>query len=112
MWSVPQSLEEVARLAETIQIPLAFNLIPGGKTPLFSLSELERMGAKYISIPMVCLYPAAKAMLKALQALKNGDLKKVAEAGINWAEFNELIGVSRWWQIEMEFGQKDPDTAP
>jgi len=51
-------------------------------------------------------------MLKALQALKNGDLKKVAEAGINWAEFDELIGVSRWRQIEMEFGQKDPDTAP
>ena len=101
----PQSLEEVKHLVKKIQIPLAFNLIPGGKTPLFSISELESIGVKYLSIPMVCLYPAAKAMLNALLALKNGDLEKVGELGINWSEFNELIGVRKWKQLESEFGQ-------
>ena len=101
----PQSLEEVKHLVKKIQIPLAFNLIPGGKTPLFSISELESIGVKYLSIPMVCLYPAAKAMLNALLALKNGDLEKVGEIGINWSEFNELIGVRKWKQLESEFGQ-------
>ena len=60
---------------------------------------------KYLSIPMVCLYPAAKAMLNALLALKNGDLEKVGEIGINWSEFNELIGVRKWKQLESEFGK-------
>jgi len=101
----PQSLEEVKHLVKKIEIPLAFNLIPGGKTPLFSISELENIGVKYLSIPMVCLYPAAKAMLNALLALKEGDLKKVGEIGINWSEFNELIGVRKWKQLETEFGQ-------
>jgi methylisocitrate lyase len=101
----PQSLEEVKHLVKKIQIPLAFNLIPGGKTPLFSISELESIGVKYLSIPMVCLYPAAKAMLNALLALKNGDLEKVGEIGINWSEFNELIGVRKWKQLESEFGK-------
>ena len=101
----PQSLEEVKHLVKKIQIPLAFNLIPGGKTPLFSISELESIGVKYLSIPMVCLYPAAKAMLNALLALKNGDLVKVGELGIKWSEFNELIGVRKWKQLESEFGQ-------
>ena len=101
----PQSLEEVKYLVKKIQIPLAFNLIPGGKTPLFSISELERIGVKYLSIPMVCLYPAAKAMLNALIALKNDDLEKIGEIGINWSEFNELVDVRKWRQLEKEFGQ-------
>jgi methylisocitrate lyase len=99
----PQSLEEVKQLIKNIPIPLAFNLIPGGKTPLFAISELEDIGVKYLSIPMVCAYPAAKAMLNALVALKNGDLVKVSEIGTNWSEFNELIGVRKWKQLEDDF---------
>jgi len=104
----PQSLPEVEHLVKAIEIPLAFNLIPGGKTPKFSLSELERIGVKYISIPMVCLYPAVKGMQDSLQALKNWDLEKVGELGINWSEFNELIGVKKWRQLEKEFGSGTP----
>ena len=77
----PQSLEEVARLVKSISVPLAFNLIPGGKTPNFALSELEDLGVKYISIPMVCIYPAVRSMQDALQALREGDLNKGGRAG-------------------------------
>jgi len=100
----PQSIEEVEYLVKKIQIPLAFNLIPGGKTPLFPISELEAIGVKYLSIPMVCLYPAVKAMSSALEALKDWDLHKVGELGINWSEFNDLIGARRWREREKEFG--------
>lgn len=98
----PQSLEEVARLVKSISVPLAFNLIPGGKTPDFALAELEELGVKYISIPMVCIYPAVKSMQEALRALKEGDLKQVGELGINWSDFNELIGVKKWRRLEEE----------
>ena len=98
----PQSLEEVARLVKCISVPLAFNLIPGGKTPSFALAELEELGVKYISIPMVCIYPAVRSMQEALQALRAGDLKQVGELGINWSQFNELIGVKKWRRLEEE----------
>ncbi len=98
----PQSLEEVARLVKSISVPLAFNLIPGGKTPSFALAELEDLGVKYISIPMVCIYPAVRSMQEALQALKEGDLARVGELGINWSQFNELIGVKKWRRLEEE----------
>ena len=100
----PQSLEEVEHLVKGIQIPLAFNLIPGGKTPPFSISDLEAIGVKYLSIPMVCLYPAVRAMSSALEALKSFDLQKVGELGINWSEFNDLIGARLWREREREFG--------
>ena len=100
----PQSLEEVEHLVKGIQIPLAFNLIPGGKTPPFSISDLEDIGVKYLSIPMVCLYPAVRAMSSALEALKSFDLQKAGELGINWSEFNDLIGARLWREREREFG--------
>lgn len=106
----PQSMEEVEDLVAKIQIPLAFNLIPGGKTPLFPISELEAIGVKYLSIPMVCLYPAVRAMSSALEALKDWDLQKVGDLGINWSEFNDLIGARRWREREKEFGgEKMPE---
>lgn len=98
----PQSLEEAAKLVKNIEVPLAFNLIPGGKTPNFSLSDLEAIGVKYISIPMVCIYPAVKSMMDALKLLKESNLEKLGELGINWSEFNEIIGVKRWRQLEKE----------
>ena len=47
---------------------------------------------------------AAKAMIGALKALKAGDLDFMGELGINWSEFNDLIGTKRWRQMESEFG--------
>jgi 2-methylisocitrate lyase-like PEP mutase family enzyme len=99
----PQSLAEVKQLVGEIPIPLAFNLIPGGKTPSFSIRELQDLGVKYLSIPMVCVYPAAKAMSNALKMLKEGDLTGIGEIGVSWSEFNELIGVRKWRQLEEEF---------
>jgi len=51
---------------------------------------------------MVCIYPAVKSMQEGLQALRAGDLKRVGELGINWSQFNELIGVKRWRRLEEE----------
>jgi len=41
-------------------------------------------------------------MQEALRALKEGDLKQVGELGINWSDFNELIGVKKWRRLEEE----------
>ncbi len=99
----PQSLEEVEILVEKVPAPLAFNVIPGGKTPPYTFDELEERGVRYVSVPMICLYPAAKAMVDALDELRNGrDIRKIAEMGVTWAEFNNLVGVNKWRQLEIE----------
>ncbi len=99
----PQSLEEVEKLVEKVPAPLAFNVIPGGKTPPFTFEELESRGVRYVSVPMICLYPAAKAMMTALQELKTGrDIHRIASMGVTWAEFNDLVGVNTWRRLEIE----------
>ena len=44
----PQTLEEVERLKEEIPIPLAFNIIPGGRTPPFEIKDLEEIGVDFL----------------------------------------------------------------
>ena len=92
----PQSHEEVETLVREVPTPLAFNVIPGGKTPPFEIGDMERLGVKYLSVPMVCLYSATKAMVDSLRVLKETrDVKRLAGRGVSWADFNELVGVSR-----------------
>ena len=99
----PQSLEEVEKLVREVPAPLAFNIIPGGKTPPFEVRDLEERGVKYLSVPMVCLYSATKAMMEALRELKETrDVARIMELGVSWAEFNEIIGLRRWRQLELE----------
>jgi 2-methylisocitrate lyase-like PEP mutase family enzyme len=99
----PQSLREIKKLVDEVPAPLAFNVIPGGKTPPFSFDDLERLGVRYVSVPMICLYSSTKAMIDALSELKNErDIEKMASMGVSWAEFNELVGLSAWRRLELE----------
>lgn len=99
----PQSLEEVRVLVERVQAPIAMNIIPGGKTPPSKVEDLEAAGVKYLSVPMVCLYSATKAMVKALKDLKQKrDVTKLASIGVSWSEFNEIVGLENWRRLELE----------
>jgi methylisocitrate lyase len=99
----PQSIEEVERLVKEVPVPISLNIIPGGRTPPFPIEELERVGVKYISVPMVALYAATKAMYEALKTLKETrDVRALERMGVSWWEFNEIVGLMRWRRLELE----------
>jgi methylisocitrate lyase len=104
----PQTIEEIERLKEEIPAYLAFNIIPGGRTPPFEIEELEDIGVDFLSVPMVALYPAAKAMQESLRVLKEEkDIEKVGEMGVSWAEFNDIVGFEDWREMELELSSED-----
>lgn len=104
----PTSLEVVQTLVRRIPAPIAFNIIPGGRTVPFKIEDLESIGVKYLSIPMLCLYTATKAMIEALKVLKETrDLDKIASMGVTWHEFNDIVGLSKWRKLELELLTKD-----
>jgi 2-methylisocitrate lyase-like PEP mutase family enzyme len=99
----PQSLEEIETLVSVVPVPIALNIIPGRKTPPFRIEDLETCGVRYLIIPMICLYPAAKAMMQALAELMNGqDFQKIAAMVVSWTEFNGLVGHTDWRELELE----------
>ncbi|HBT25371.1 MAG TPA: carboxyvinyl-carboxyphosphonate phosphorylmutase [Pseudothermotoga sp.] len=101
----PQSLYEIETLVREVSRPISFNIIPGGKTPIFELEKLAELGVKYLSVPMICLYPATKAIMEALNALKNKDLEKISHMGVNWSEFNEIVGIKKWNKLETKYSK-------
>jgi hypothetical protein len=52
---------------------------------------------------MICLYSATKAMAESLRDLREDrDVARIAGMGVSWAEFNEIVGLRRWRQLEIE----------
>ncbi|MEM0179413.1 MAG: isocitrate lyase/PEP mutase family protein [Fervidicoccaceae archaeon] len=104
----PQSLEELKLIVKSIPAPIALNIIPGGRTPPFTVEQLEEAGVKYLSIPMIALYPATKAIIDALKVFRETkDLMKLASMGVSWSEFNEIVGMKKWRSMELEFSTKE-----
>jgi len=100
----PQSLDEVKRLVEEVPVPIAFNMIEGGKTPYFTFEELEKVGVKMISLPLTLLYAATKAMMEVLELVKKSQTPKEWEhMCINWRKFNEFIGLPRIKDMEKKY---------
>ncbi len=101
----PSTLDEIALLVRQSPKPISLNIIPGGKSPVYDPKDLEKIGVKYLSVPMVCLYPAVKAAQDALKALKANDLQAIREAGVSWSEFNSIVGLEEWQELTREIAR-------
>ena len=62
--------DEVARAARELPIPLLYNYVETGKSPLLSAQELERLGFKIVIFPASALLTATQAVRQTLAALK------------------------------------------
>ncbi len=89
----PQSKEEIECISETIKAPLLINMIEGGRTPLMSKKEIEKLGFALITYPLTALLSATKAMEVALSNLiKFGNTDNFLVNGMmTFDEFNTLI---------------------
>jgi 2-methylisocitrate lyase-like PEP mutase family enzyme len=73
--------------------PLLFNQIAGGKSPRFSLGDLEDLGVSVAIYSTPCLFAAQSAMDHALTRLKEDDgrLPKVEDGSVGVTECVELL---------------------
>lgn len=70
--------------------PLMFNQIAGGKSPRFSLGDLEELGVRVAIYSTPCLFAAQRAMEEALTRLKRDD-GRLEEGSVGVADCLELL---------------------
>jgi methylisocitrate lyase len=100
----PKSLEEIEKLVKEIKVPIAFNIIEGGKTSSFNFDDLEGLGVKILSLPLTTLYAATKAVMGVLELMKNASrVEEWERLTIPWHEFNELIALSKIKEMEKKY---------
>lgn len=100
----PQSEEELKEIPKKINAPLLANMIENGVTPTLSASELKSMGYSMVVFPLSGLYGSAFAMKKIFFDLKsNGSTKNSRDIMLDFNEFNELVELSKFMQMEKKY---------
>ncbi len=100
----PQSEDELREIPKKINAPLLANMIENGVTPTFSANELKTMGYSMVVFPLSGLYGSAFAMKRIFSDLKkNGSTKDSRNIMLDFNEFNELVELSKFMQMEEKY---------
>ncbi len=99
-----ESIEQMKRAVKEVNAPLMLNLIEGGRTPLITFKEAEKLGFKLVIYPLTALYSAAKAVYENLRELKEtGDPRTYIKNIFTFKEFAELINVKKYEEMEKKY---------
>ncbi len=108
----PQSIDELKEIARAFpDAPLFANMIEGGKTPNLSAEELEGLGFKIVVFPLSGLFAATKAMEACFRYLKEYGTTDGFEDTLSFKEFEKLIDVPKYREIEKEFAVSTKDAS-
>lgn len=97
----PETEEELAYIASSFQVPVLANMVEGGRTPLLSVDELEKLGFSLVIYPASSVFLAAGAVKDLMEQLKKeGTTKGLMENMMSFEALNELLGLTRVRKIE------------
>ena len=87
--------EEAERAARELDVPLLYNYVETGKSPLLSAGELERLGFKIVIFPASALLSATQAVRQTLATLKQqGTTAHLLENMTSLQDCFEAVGLS------------------
>jgi len=100
----PESKEELRQIAESFSVPVMANIIEGGRTPLCTVKELEKMGFKMVAFALTALLAAAFGVREAMRILKQeGSTQSLLDHLMDFRTFQDLIGFPDVWDFEKRF---------
>ncbi|WP_375469464.1 oxaloacetate decarboxylase [uncultured Nostoc sp.] len=100
----PQSIEELKAIAAAFpDVPLVANIVEGGKTPEVSVAELQQLGFQIVFFPLTALLAVTKVMTACFLHLKEQGTTTELPDLVSFQDFQELVGVPQYLQIEQKF---------
>jgi 2,3-dimethylmalate lyase len=102
----PESADEMRAIGQRFKgAALLANMVPGGRTPALSASELEGMGFRVVIHPGACLAPAVAAMGQALKYLQStGDVRGTPGPIVSFTDLHPLVGFTEVWAFDRTYG--------
>ncbi|WP_433799284.1 isocitrate lyase/PEP mutase family protein [Actinomycetospora sp. CA-084318] len=104
----PRSHAEIERIADEVGratgVPLVFNVVPGGLTPVLDDAELERLGFALAVHPGALLVPVADAAADALAEMGGTTTPRVTGP----ADLFGLVGLTTWLDLDQRYGKEAP----
>ena len=91
----PTILEDMKRVAESVDAPFLVNIDGGGRLGELTAPEIERLGFRIAIYPGLERYAAGFAMREALGALRrDGSTKAVSDRMLTMQQYNEVLEIS------------------
>lgn len=89
------SLDHLAAIPRALRLPAMANMVEGGKTPLVSAAELEKMGYRLVIYPNSLVRLFALQGAKLLTALRaTGTTNGLRHDMLDFSELNDLLGTA------------------
>ena len=96
--------EEVERAGRSLEVPLLFNYVETGKSPLLSAADLERFGFKIAIFPVSALLSATLAVRHTLDELRRlGTTAHLLESMTTLQDCFEVVGLSEMLAEDARF---------
>lgn len=108
----PQSPDELATIASRIpEAPLFANMIEGGRTPLLTAEQLDRLGFKIVVFPLSGLFAATRAQANCLKYLRENGTTDGFDGLLSFGEFEPIVEVDRYRELESRFAITEGDAG-
>ena len=96
-----RSAEDAQRAVESLPVPLLYNFVETGKSPLLSASDLESIGFKIVIFPASNLLLVTATIKKLMAELKEkGTTVGMMEQMVSLQECFELMGLSEMLAVD------------
>lgn len=100
----PRTAGDLRRIGKYVDAPLVANMMEGGKTPLLSAEELRKLGFRLVVFPLSALFATTYAVREAFTMLKrNGITKSFMNRMVTFEEFNKLVDLPKYKQLEQKY---------
>lgn len=93
--------QEIARVVRELDVPLLYNFVEHGKSPLLSVSALERLGFKLVIFPgsiMLALFPLVREILAEIK--QHGTTAGLLHRMTDVVELFETMGLSQMLALD------------
>jgi carboxyvinyl-carboxyphosphonate phosphorylmutase len=100
-----RSQEEIERLVREVTVPLLYNFVEHGKSPLLPIAELQRLGFKIVIFPgsiMLAVLPLVREILATIN--QQGTTEGLLHRMTNVIELFETMGLSEMLALDARVG--------
>ena len=104
--------EEIDRVTREFDVPLLYNFVEKGKSPLIPAPELERLGFKIVIYPGAAMFTVCKVIGDVMEHLKtHGTTEALLDDMVGPVEFFETVGLSEMLAFDAQFARV-PQQSP
>ncbi|MGV3635806.1 MAG: isocitrate lyase/PEP mutase family protein [Pseudorhodoplanes sp.] len=102
----PESEAEIETIGRSFDVPLLANMVEGGRTPILSRAELERLGFRLAIFPVAGFLAMAAALRSVYGEIQSAGSTKAWNGELYpFDDFSRLMGFERVWAFDRDHAE-------